>query len=1100
MPVILSKNYELSVSNVDGEVYDRLRAGNTDSFIYIAPTKRKLRSLQREFLRHVPGCVAPAFHLYTLETLAVRLHSLLCPPKRFVSGPVQAVLINEALQSCAVSLGYFRLRGRAHKLPRGTFQKIIDVINTLKEKGVYRASLYAEIESTDIEERDKLQDVLSIYNAYEMLLGDRFIDTAGMLKEVNERWVEVDAATLFRPHFGNVNVIVVAGFDEFSDPELTMLYNCSTIERLAMLVSFDYHLNNDEVFGHLKENYMKFLEMGFQKITTLDDGNAFVEHVTKHLFRYEAEAPKMKCRETVTLLDASTREEEVELIAKLIKKLALDNPDRDLSKICVAMHQPQIYTSLFREVFERFGIPANITDRYYLDQSPLVVSTLALLSIHQNNFRVLDMIRALSSPYFRFTTDTGSIDAGNLYEVSSRLKISAGQTAWLNRIEQRLATLREEIHDEDDEIQVDQLRREEHMLLKARSDVQALARLLHRFDGLMTPVQFKEKLLSLLDEVHVVEGILQAQSSLAGTEHLERDTRAYQKFLNFLDEFLEILEFDENHQVVERLPFYVERVKTAVSQARYNIRQKYGYGVSVTSFDETRGLRFDVMIIAGLVDGEFPPTYKPEILFSPSRRAQKERYHLNEHRYLLYQALTNFTEHLYLTVPRSDAEVDLVPSSFLEALVRIVDLEDCRGTKPEWVTSGIFSEDELLRHVGKTIGQALDQNQPLAEVVLPDVKKDLHEMFDHIHHAIVVERSRMHADPIATYGLVEEYNGKILDRVSADARKALEGFRNRVYSITQLESYGKCPFQFFSNKVLRLTSVNELEEGMSPLERGGILHEILFEFYTRRREKNLPPMSECTDQEFQMSVDELIALANRKLEALNIPDVFWDVDKELVLGSSTRKGLLREFLDAEREASFIVKPAYFEVAFGSRVGSKKTTDVQLTTEHPLRAGDVQLRGKVDRIDIGDDTFKIIDYKTGSTLARREEIDLGMSLQLPMYLYAVEHLLATQLGRALSGGAGVYYKLTSPVKECLGIGTMEQRKKVFTARSNNKELVANDQELRDIIDRATRYVNEYVDNIARGKFPVEPKKPEQVCTHCDYKTICRIQTRISAIHR
>ena len=75
--------------------------------------------------------------------------------------------------------------------------------------------------------------------------------------------------------------------------------------------------------------------------------------------------------------------------------------------------------------------------------------------------------------------------------------------------------------------------------------------------------------------------------------------------------------------------------------------------------------------------------------------------------------------------------------------------------------------------------------------------------------------------------------------------------------------------------------------------------------------------------------------------------------------------------------------------------------------------------------------------------------------------------------------------------------MEHRDTVFAAKSNNKELVANDLELKDIVDRAIRYVNEYVDKIARGEFPVAPKKPDMVCKHCDYKTICRIQSRIAS---
>ena len=110
MPVLLTKQFSSTIADVESEIYQRLLHGDVHSFLCIVPTKRKVRELQREFLNSVPRGFAPAFSLFTLETLAAELFSLLCPPRRFVSGPMQAVLMQEAIRSLEGSL----LRARRH--------------------------------------------------------------------------------------------------------------------------------------------------------------------------------------------------------------------------------------------------------------------------------------------------------------------------------------------------------------------------------------------------------------------------------------------------------------------------------------------------------------------------------------------------------------------------------------------------------------------------------------------------------------------------------------------------------------------------------------------------------------------------------------------------------------------------------------------------------------------------------------------------------------------------------------------------------------------------------------------------------------------------
>ncbi len=1087
MSILLKKNFPASIVRVEGEIHERLKNRDQDSFIYIVPTKRKLRDLQRAFLRVVPEGTAPAFPLFTLETLAARIHELLCAPKLTLSGPTQSVLMHQAIDSVGETLQYFRFRGKQRWMPKGTFEKIVNVVNMLKEKGVYPVALYAEVDAAGIEEKSKLRDILLIYEEYERLLGEEFIDVAGIFKEVNGLWGSGIVAERFKEVFPAVNAVFVSGFDEFSDPELTMLNNISEIVGIGSVIEFDYDTGNDDLFGHLRENYQKFLEIGFRTVGARGaPGRTFAGVITQRLFQSSNSEPRNSWKDEITLLEATDRRDEVELIAKIIKQLVHERSDLDPSKVCVALYQPQRYTELIREAFDRYGIPANITDRFALDQSPLVISLLALLEVRHKDFQLRDVMRALSSPYFRYADGADVLDSGNLYEIAARLKLSGGSSAWSKRIDQRLQYIAGQLSEVDDEVEELGFRREEKDLRKAHNDLKYLSRLLDRFRGAMTPEEFKSNVVSLMKDLQVVECLLDVRPSELGDDHLEKDTRAYQKLLTFLDDFLSILRLQGNAGHREPLSFYVDQMRTSLTQVRYNIRQRYGCGVLVTSLEETRGLQFDVMVIAGLVDGEFPPIYQPEIFFSSARRERMERYHLTEHRYLFYQAMTNFRRHLYLTYPRKDGDIELVPSSFLDALRKIVAIEDGRGRLSEELAETVYSVDEFLLRCGKSGATDDGVRRWLKD---ERVKAELRGVLEHLDHTTEVEKDR------TTTRRMPEYGGHIYAQLSSRAQEELAKLRNTVFSVTQLESYGRCPFQYFAGRVLHLKVVSEIEGGLTPLERGGALHEILFEFFIQRRERGLQPLFTASDDEFQEAVAELLSLAKRKVDEFNISDIYWEVDKESLLGTPGRKGVLHEFLDLERKRKLDVAPAFFELAFGPKVSSRKRTDPSVMYSQPITVGGARIRGKIDRVDTGKSFFTIIDYKTGATIARRKDIEQGMSLQLPVYLYAVEKILSEKLESEMKGVAGIYYSLTPPVREQIGLASDEHTGKAFLA-SRSRQIVQNDEDLKAIIDRAIQYVNQYVRCISEGEFPVEPKMPDKVCSYCDFRTVCRIQTRIS----
>ncbi|CUS89778.1 hypothetical protein JGI16_11591, partial [Candidatus Kryptonium thompsonii] len=218
MSVILSFPPGTRVADIKKEIERRIRAGKFDTFVYIVPTRRKIRELRRELLEFSNNGVMPEINLFTLELFARRLYysANLEKPKRLISETIQSLLFQIAIEDIIDELTYFKPPGQVgqKELPRGTLNRIIDTIIGLKEDGIYPAKLYEEIEKVEkIEDRIKLQDLVRIYERYEgFLMSNGFIDVPGIFKELNDilNWENVNS--IFRSAFYNVDLVFIEGF------------------------------------------------------------------------------------------------------------------------------------------------------------------------------------------------------------------------------------------------------------------------------------------------------------------------------------------------------------------------------------------------------------------------------------------------------------------------------------------------------------------------------------------------------------------------------------------------------------------------------------------------------------------------------------------------------------------------------------------------------------------------------------------------------------------------------------------------------------------------------------------------------------------------
>jgi ATP-dependent helicase/nuclease subunit B len=1090
MPVILQHIAEGRTPTLR----ELLTGAHLDRGILVVPTKRRIRHLSREILTVATRGVSPALPLHTLESLALSIRAASPRARRLMGGTAQTLLFDNAIRLIGDDLHYFRLKGRDRRLFQGTFERVIDVVLHLKESGVSVDHLVEEADAAPLDERQKLLDVAAMYRAYDGQLSLlEAEDTAGLFRNLVAEHSQPEFQEIFRRVYPNVASLSLAGFDEFTPPEMGFIQKLIVIPGMAMSMLFDFQHGNRELFGHLEENYRTFLAFGFSetpsnpadrdKIFSLlpsarpADSQAAIDHLGSALFNSRL-VTRRNCSSRITVGRARNRTHEIEVICKLILAMLSKAPERDLSTICVAMVRPQLYTDIVREQFKRFGIPVNVTDRFALRRSPVATAMLAPLEIQVNGFRRDDVLRAVSNPFLRWAGDSGPVDAANLTDVSRRLRILGGFRSWLSRIDAAIQRTDQGFSTSDSAPGRERSERVRRSLEQAKTDIQAIRRIVSLGNDTLTPDQFHRQMRHLFQALGIGEGILRREEP-ADAGLRERDVRAYAKVLAVLEETVNLLAVREGTDTRHTLAYYMDHLTLALGQERYNVREQFGQGVLVTSIDETRGLSMDVMIIAGLVDGEFPSMYEPEVFMSARRQKIREQHHDWQNRYLFYQAATNWSDHLYVTSPARDGDLDLVLSPFVDSLLAVAEVERWEEPSSYPLAEALCSEDEVLTWYTRSGGN------------IPDSSMSWYSSFSNslreVRRVAAIEQSRLE------HHRLPDYEGILEVSSSPRIRSLFHEMASRMLSVSQLETYADCPFRFFAERLLRLNTAEEFREDLTPLEKGDIIHESLFEFSIERRQLGLPPLAQCADSVFHDAALRLTEIVRGKLDALDIPDAFWDVEKELLLGSQGSGGVLRQFLTKERERAVASVPAYFEVSFGDResVGDKR--DPLLSTSEPIHFGSMQFRGKIDRVDVGPGFFSIIDYKTGRTMPTLDDIRRGYSLQLPVYLHAVRELFR-QGGNELAAAGALYYSVRDPVSIRVVIGDAEFKGPAFEPGPGTRYLVANAAELQGLIDGSREAAERYRAGIDAGRFPLTPpERIPDVCTYCPFKSMCRIQT-------
>ena len=850
--------------------------------------------------------------------------------------------------------------------------------------------------------KKKLSDIGLVYEKYEALITKKgFLDDADSARVVSE---ELEREGLV-PFFPSAKRLVIFGFSDLTLCELDV------IKSLSSAVSETFFFVSD--FDNLDQYKNCFLGRFREASMVYEEDFTMTDEI-------QAAGPQSR------FCEFRDSHDEIKYVSRTIKKLIVDEGEK-ASDFKVLVRSSQRRSRSIVRIFEKNGVAVDLRNSGSLSGS--VYGRLAgdILRLKAGNFHRNDLIGLLSSPLFalylgdsefsrRCTHLVKEISSASVSSKDREYRSVTGISGWKK--------IFEHIKERDTELSA------------VAGDIElALDSVSSKF-GRKSFAAMTSDLRKIFSELRVSE------SSALLIERNQTTRECFDEFFSFLRELsFSYGEFDFRVPGPgEYLLFLDEFMGERTVPYKTPCDGDSGR-VSVADFSAARGINPKFLFLIGLSDTSFPSALPVDPVLKPREKAEinralkkrvfdEEGLHYEKEKHLLSTLGAAASERVFLSCFRYDQKSrDVVRSDFLEEMeVSPPARRSENFSEPGEVFSG---EDALFRCFSPS--GISDVDPKLAGVIREHYGSD---MIGYLSGGISAERKRLELE-----GDYTDFEG-----VLQNAPPYPDTF-----SPTKLETYGTCPFKYFSKEVLKLGMVGDPEEqNASQLDLGSLAHKILKEFMET-------VFAEGSDWPEASRVNEVYEKLRRKYEKES--GVFSHLSKNVEEIGKKRffDCILPNFITDEIQ----------------RIGKDKFIPRFFEKEVRFRIGNAEINGTVDRVDVHRDDEKkvaVIDYKVGG-VNRRKYFDFK-NLQLPLYLKAL-----------LEDGAvpsrGSYLSIGKP-------GDNVSSEKLF-------------------LREAVSFAEYYIENIKRGFFPPYVGKKEKnqkvhclqmskypPCSNCDYADLCRVK--------
>jgi len=486
---------------------------------------------------------------------------------------------------------------------------------------------------------------------------------------------------------------------------------------------------------------------------------------------------------------------------------------------------------------------------------------------------------------------------------------------------------------------------------------------------------------------------------------------------HFIDHFLEVIlslkSTLSNFDQIERLNTLKRWIQNAINQSPIPFSGEPLEGLQIMGMLETRTLDFKNIILVSTNEGILPKTqaYQSFILFDI-----KKEYNLP----LPIDNDAIVAYHFYRLLQRAE-NINLIYSRS---------------------TSGMHSS-EASRFIKQL------------ELEIPEVNKNISIK----HHMVKVANK---AD--------DKAESIIIDKTDEIIDKIMQLATGNGFSPSSLNTYKKCSYLFYLQKIMKLKKDNEVEENMAYNTQGNIVHETLEDLFKPTKGNSI-------------SLDEF------EKTLLDVKDIFKNKLDELFGKENTENGrnyLTRKILEQYIENFIKKEKEYLKSNTDTKViGLEENLSKALNFKILNKDITINFRGSADRIDeiptAAGTNIRIVDYKTGTVKDSDLRITNFRGTDQWEYMFNDKYDKAFQLMMY----AWMYwdkkpenYLLTS------GITALKNHSNFYPLSLYKNEIISAENIVRFEEDLII-----LIQEILNPEVPFTQRESDRACEYCDFRTIC-----------
>jgi ATP-dependent helicase/nuclease subunit B len=916
-------------------------------------------------------------------------------------------------------------------------EKLAALVWALKSENITPQDLQEQSLRLENTLSEKLRDIADIYAAMETHAQDTWYTTLDLEAYIAKRFTQ--AAYIKKRH------VVLFGFDVLPRLRMETICHLATAAKEMTLLAeateedpvFSAAWNNLEQLAHQVKEYGLPVEFTpCREIKTSQE----IDFLFQNFYRYPAQTYE-KTPSNISLTKAKTRRQEIEYVAEKILEYASEQAYA-LHDLAVITGNTSAYELEIRDIFGAAQIPFFIESKRALSKSLFAQFVLQLLRIvAEESWKREDIFLLLRSGF------------------CCTLQEADALTWFMKERGLRGYTMKSPLKGEDVEA-LEEIRARIFSPILELAEIKELHAFIEALYLYFASLGIEQKM--MLDSMEMERLSFAAEANyLKQVYPAVEELFAQVKLLREISkkELAQVMEAGFAAKEISIIPPRTDEV--LIADAVHSI---IGTKKVIFVIGANEGILPPLVEEAGLITMHEVEALRQEIPAFP------DRMRFEDQRRYMHKSFT-LGEQLYITYN----EEDVAPSSLISRVRRIFPLLE----ETNAVHVMLRAKQAALPALAQSLQEEMRRSAALTEENAARIsmyEKEAPELLE-----MVKTYARHNTTP---------------EHMHQETAKQLYGGLQT--SVSRIESYYECPYQYFVARGLRPVEIKEYAE--NPADVGTYVHDLMDGFTKRilSQEKEWATLSDAQMQETLAEVaEELIPAHNQGIFA------------------EARYAFMEQRL--REEAVWAVKniKSQLETQPNVKITATEAGFEKEMLRLPTRHGQLVVSGRIDRIDTLEEEEKtllrVVDYKTGQQGFDLTEAVMGVGIQLLVYLMAAEKLYENK-GETVLPAGGFYYAISLPyVKEgkekersrymMRGFVTLEEAEgeALLPPPSDARIMKLTGQEVQKLLQHVRALMVQAMEEIYEGKIYLRPTFDRGMtpCRYCPYHAICMFDEESAA---